>query len=210
MNQTYEQLSLDGFDPPQGPRQPPRFIPRELLFFAIHLGRIAAAQSTQLAHELINTQGVGGKPHRVLHCTLLPLGDFTKIPDEIVQALLLAGSRVVAPSFDMAWDRVMRFGRESAALGPLVLRAGAGEPELRALQKAICSTIDAPTPGVRIKRSFTPHVTLARTGFIQERAIEPIRLGVREFSLVHSIQSRGWHEVLGSWRLQDQGEVEGY
>jgi 2'-5' RNA ligase len=212
MNQTYEQLSLDGFDPPapaspppppQGPQRPPRFMPRELLFFAIYLGRIAAAQSTQLAYELINMQAVGARPHRILHCTLLPFGDFTKIPEEIVEALLLAGARVTAPSFDMAWDHVMRFGPESAALGPLVLRAGAGETELRALQTAICSTIEAALPGIRMRWSFTPHVTLARTGFIQQRAIEPIRLGVREFSLVHSIQSRGWHEMLGSWRLQD-------
>ena len=205
----FEQLSLGGFEPPIPSSSPPvpppgsqRFVPRELLFFAVYLGRIAAAQSTQLAHELINTQPIQTKPHRVLHCTLLPFDDFTTTPEAIVQSLLLAGGRVTAPSFKMAWDHVMRFGR-GGAIGPLVLRAGTGETELMALQRAICSAVEIVLPGFKAKWSFTPHVTLARTGFVQDRAIEPIRLTVREFSLVHSIQNRGWHEMLGSWRLQD-------
>jgi hypothetical protein len=73
--------------------------------------------------------------HSDRHGSCLASCYFTKIPEEIVQALLLAGARVTAASFDMAWDDVMRFGPESAALGPLVLRAGAGETEVMALPR---------------------------------------------------------------------------
>lgn len=198
----FEQPSFDRFEPSRRPAPPRRFTPRELLFFAIHFGRIAGAQSTQLAYELIDLQPVPARPHRTPHCTLLPFGDIAKTPQTILRALLFAGAGIRAPSFEMTWDHVMRFGPEAAAIGPLVLCPGRGETELRGLQKALCSTVEAALPGFRVGWSFTPHVTLARTGFVQERAVEPIRLTVGKVSLVHSIQKEGRHEMLGSWPLR--------
>ena len=179
-----EQLSFDGFGPPGSPPAPSQrrrelrgFVPGEPLFFAIHLVGTAAGQSIQLAHELIALQSEKAKPHRVFHCTLLSLGDFTRTPEVILDALVLAGARVAVPAFETTWDYVMRFGRETDPIGPLVLRPGDGEAELHALFEAICLSVEAVLPGFRARRSFVPHVILARTAFYFRAACRAYSLG---------------------------------
>jgi 2'-5' RNA ligase len=59
--------------------------------------------------------------------------------------------------------------------------------------------------GGHLKRTFTPHVTLAysRGTLLQSTAIEPVVWRVGEIALIHGVVGQPQQQVLARWPLHD-------
>jgi RNA 2',3'-cyclic 3'-phosphodiesterase len=169
-----EQLSLTGFD---------TAAPTDQLYFAILPDADAAAHIEQRAQRLHDELGLRGKPlaPERFHITLHDLGEYAGLPQNIVTVACDAAAAVALPPFDIAFDRVVSFGG-----GSLVLRGSDGLAALIAFRQALGTAMTGAGLGRRVKRSFTPHVTLlygARR--VAEQAVDAIGWKAREFVLVH-------------------------
>lgn len=113
------QASLPGFD--AAPK------PTDRLFFAIFPDTDAAARIAELARRLRGEHGLNGKliDTARFHVTLLHLGDFAGLPQDIVTRAGEAAAAVAMPPFEITFDRAMSFLGRLGEL-PFVLRGGQG------------------------------------------------------------------------------------
>ncbi len=191
-----EQLSFAGFDP--APR------PTDRLLFALFPDVDAAARIARLAWRLRGEQGLSGRPlaPERFHVTLLHLGDYVGLPQDIVAAAAKAASSVAATPFDVAFDRAASF-RGGPGNRPLVLRGADAAGALAAFHQALGATMSKAGLGRHVKRDYAPHVTLLydERG-IDEQAVETVGWAVHEFVLVHSLLGRTRHVPLARWPLR--------
>jgi 2'-5' RNA ligase len=192
-----EQLSLLGFEPTP---------PTDRLFFAIFPDADAAARIAKLAERLRGKGGLKGKPLATerFHVTLHHLGDYIRLPQDIVAAAREAAAAVTAPPFDVLFDYAVSFvGRPRNR--PFVLRGGDGVAALMAFQQSLGLAMRKAGLGRWVDQRFTPHVTLLYDDrFVDEQRIEPIGWAVHEFVLVHSLLGRSEHIPLERWPLGAQ------
>jgi tRNA(adenine34) deaminase len=171
------------------------------LFLAVLPDRAARERLDALGQILKREHGLQGRALRPehLHITLHHLGDYRKIPQNVVDAASRAvASLVSAPTFDVILDRVVTFQRPGSK--PIVAVGGDGVLALetfhRQLQKALVRQ------GIKPEARFKPHATLLYDPQgIPERAAEPIAWTVGEVVLVHSLLGRTTHEHLARWSL---------
>jgi 2'-5' RNA ligase len=136
------------------------------------------------------------------HATLHFLGDHAALRPSLVDGAVAAAERVSAVPFAWTLDSASSFrGREP----PCVLHGAEACAPLQQLWQALGHTL---TPalagqGVRLERSFTPHVTLAYShgAMLPELAVESVTWPVAEFALVHHVVGQGAYQILGSWPL---------
>lgn len=173
------------------------------LFFAILSPREAAAEITECIRILRVAHGLKGRPIAParLHVSLHGLGSFFRLPDTVIVSAREAGASVAMPPFEIVFDRVLSFGKGDGTR-PFVMRPGGDPAALVALHRTLGEATTKAGLGRRFASRFTPHMTLLydnRT--VKEHAIEPIRLTVSDFALVHSLVGQSRYVELARWPL---------
>lgn len=198
-----EQFSFPGFDAPVSRLRQARAprVERALhsLFFAIlpapvDLSRIDAAASAVRQQRGVERGLV--KAER-LHVTCCDLGDFNETPPQtLVDAAVAVAAVLARSSFEIVFDRVMRFKGNRA----LALLADDGAGELKAFRAALGQALSQ--AGLGVDSGGAPHMTLGYGGDdVSESLADPIRWTARDFVLVHSLVGKGEHRQLGRWPL---------
>jgi len=176
----------------------------EVLPYSLFFSIFPKADDAHAVAELTNTLrlrfGLTGKPllpHR-LHVTLHDLGDYAEIPQDIVDAAIGAGDSLVADAFEVVFDCALSY----PSSGTYVLSGAEGTRQLTAFRELLGEAMQS--QGLRVKRSFTPHMTLMYDRHpVAEHSIEPARWVAYEFVLIRSHKGLGKYDLLGSWPLQE-------
>lgn len=172
--------------------------PVDGLFFAVFPEAGAAGRITALAHRLLESHGLRGRPLAAgrLHVSLHKLGGYAGLPPSAVAAAVEAAAAVSMRPFTVRFDRGMTFERRHGP-GPHVLLGGEGVIGLEALHRLLGSALSRSA-----RAGFQPHVTLFYGDRrIAEHPIEPIDWIVREFVLVRSLVGRSRYQHLARWTL---------
>lgn len=199
-----QQLFLP-FEAPQiKPVGPRRRVERDRLFFAVLSPRDAAREITERIRLLRIEHGLQGRPIAParLHISLHGVGDYFQLPGAVIASAREAGASVAMPPFEIVLDRVLSF-RKNKTEWPFVLRAGGDLPGLVLLHRLLGEAMKREGLGQRGMRSFTPHMTLLYDDrAAKEQAIEPIRIPVSDFALVHSLVGQSRYVELARWPLR--------
>ena len=177
--------------------------PTDRLFFAIYPNADAAARIARLARSLRDEHRLRGKPLAIkrLHVTLLHLGDYPGLPQDILAAASQAAATVAMPPFQVSFDRASSFRRPRKL--PFVLRAGDDVATLMAFHRTLVTAMTQVGLGCREEPHYTPHVTLLYDDhWVADEPVETIAWTVREFVLVDSLIGQGRHVPLARWSLR--------
>ena len=168
------------------------------LFFSIFPVPGEAMEVAQRGAALLMAQGLSGKPllpHR-LHVTCHDLGNYAQVPQDQVDAAIRAGDALSFDAFDVVFDCALSY----PSSGTYVLSGRDGTRQLTAFREVLGEAMRG--EGLRVSRSFTPHMTLAYDRHVvAEHAIEPVRWRAREFVLIRSHVGQGQYDTLGRWLL---------
>ena len=180
---------------------PPSALDR--LFFAVLSCSDTALQIAERITPLRDEHGLKGRPiaSQRLHVSLHGLGDYPGLPEILVELARRAGASVSMPPFEIAFDPVMSFNRKDRKR-PLVLRVGSDLAVLETFHRLVGEAMKKAGLGRWVAPRFTPHMTLLYDNrIVREQAIEPIRLTVSDFALVHSLVGRSRYIELARWPL---------
>lgn len=192
----FEQASFDfGLLP-----QPPRPRKPERVFFCIGAGK-AAASIDPCRTAIMQEDRIRGSPIPAdrFHVSLFHVGDFKRIPSYIPFAACRAAERVRMDPFEIMLDRVATFpgGRPDRKATVLL----GGSDALLELHGRLL--VELNRIGLSVPVRFTPHMTLFYAPVsVRPRRIDPIRLQVEEFFLIHSALWLTRYTVLGRWPRQ--------
>ncbi len=180
-------------DEPARPKRPER------LFFAVVPELEASLQIGRMVDGFIAERELKGARIRAdrLHISLHHIGDYKRLKSATVYAAKLAGDAVSARPFDMEFHAAETFdtGRDRR---PLVL-LGQGDA-LFAFQEILGSAMQK--NGLRPAGDFKPHMTLLYGSTkVPQQPIDPIRLHVKGFTLIHSEVGRTKYNLLHRWSL---------
>lgn len=168
------------------------------LFFSLFPAQQEAADIAGRAAALLAAQGLGAKPllaHR-LHVTCHDLGNHAQVPQDLVDAAIRAGDALSFDAFDVVFDHALSY----PSSGTYVLSGREGTRQLTAFREVLGEALRS--EGLRVSRSFTPHMTLAYDRHVvAEHAIEPVIWRAREFVLIRSHVGQGQYDTLGRWSL---------
>lgn len=186
-------------DLPARPKRPER------LFFGLLPDPETARRVETLAERYNRTRRLAGKrvDRERLHVSLHHVGDFKRLETRYIHAARRAARAVSMPRFEMTFRRLASFEGAPSGDGrqrgrPLVLLAE-GEA-LSALHKRLGSAMRE--SGLRAAEEFAPHMTLFYgAGAVPVEAIEPIRVAVGEFVLIHSERGLGRYNLIDRWPL---------
>ena len=173
------------------------------LFLAMLPDAEAAARIAALAASECARHGLRGRPLRTdhLHVTLFHLGDWHGVPADVVAATERAAETLREAPFELAFDEVASFPTRNARK-PFVLRASAGNEELRGFRARLAEAFGRNGLAKWARDDFEPHVTLAYDDtVVPARRVETLAWTAREFVLVHSLVGRGKHTPVARWRL---------
>lgn len=192
-----QQLSL--FDEQPSKAQPLT----DRLFFAIVPPPELAESIFTFAHERRLKEGMKGRPLPAdrLHMTLLHLGDFAGMPEELVKGAMDHAAKLAATlaPFEISFDVIGNFSRRPVRK-PLVLLQDHQEPQLKSLVQHLLRALNLPQGG---SLKFNPHITLLYDEkSIMMEHIEPFTWQVDEIVLIHSLVGQSRHVTLGRWKLE--------
>ncbi len=175
--------------------------PIHRLFLAAFPDPGTAGRLLTLANSLKTEHGLQGKPllPERFHVTLHHLGDFSGIPQKVVDAASRAASSLVSTApFEVSFDRVVTFRARDQK--PLVLVGDEGVAPLLDFHRRL-ETVLARF-GIKPETRFKPHLTLLydRQG-IPETTVERLGWTVNEIVLVHSLLGQTKHVPLARWSL---------
>ena len=163
-------------------------------FFALYPPPILARQTVEAMSPFAEGARMM-RPER-LHVTLDILNDYAEWPDEIVPALVAAGSAVAAAPFEVTLDTV------SGGAHTVALRSRLNNAPLNRLHRSIAAARTGLGVDGRYGYAFSPHMTLAyRKGASVNRPVAPITWLAEEFVLIHSLIGQTRHEVIARWPL---------
>lgn len=186
---------------PQRPRRKFGASQKHRIFLAALPDAAAAARVHALTEELKAKHGFTANPilPEHLHVTLFHLGDWPKLPDEIVRLAGDAAAQVRVPPFDVLFSRAESF-RNSTGIYPFVLTGG--KAQWTALHEALRAALAKAGLGGATHGVFEPHITLTYDKVrVKPHAIDPIGWTVRDFVLIHSQLGKTTHHRLGCWPL---------
>jgi RNA 2',3'-cyclic 3'-phosphodiesterase len=184
------------------PRRPVR---PERLFFGLFPDAGTLALVSQFRQLFFDENDLRGNPLKAarLHLSLHLIGDYKRLRTKFVYAATLIAKTVAMPPFEVTFRAIKSFD-EGPPIGgkrrgrPLVL-LGEGDA-LFDLHSALGGAMAK--NGLRSEIHFTPHMTLSYDPkAIAEQAIEPIRMTVSEFVLIHSELWLTKYNVLDRWPL---------
>lgn len=174
------------------------------LFFAFLPETRVAAASASLAGALRVEHGLKGRPRppAALHVSLFEVQECDgDVPPSVLKAACDAAAGIVAPVFDVTFDRAVSFGGRSGS-PPVVLRAEGGNHELIQFRRTLFAAMKRAGVGRNEKDQFTPHMTLLYDQQrIDERPVQPVSWTAREFVLVDSFVGQSRYEIRGRWPL---------
>jgi 2'-5' RNA ligase len=177
--------------------------PLDRLFFAILSPPETAVHIAERIHFLRAEHGLKGRPigSGRLHISLHGLGDHPRLPKTLIEQARRAGASVAMPPFEIEFDRAMSFARKNEK-PPVVLRASGDVTLLMTFHRLLGEALKRARLCRRVPSHFTPHMTLLYDQrVVKEQAIEPVRLPVRDFALVHSLVGRSHYIELARWPL---------
>lgn len=194
------QLAFDfSLHEPWRPKRPER------LFFGLLPDAETAARVARIRDRFLREHGLEGRRTSTdrLHVSLHHVGDYGRLRSAFVYAAREAAKAVSLPPFEMSFGLIRSF-EDIPSVGdvprrqPLVL-LGEGEAASHLHQALGAAMV---RNGLRAGQSFTPHMTLLY-GItpVPARKIEPVRLAVRDFALIHSKLGLTQYEVIGRWPL---------
>jgi len=176
---------------------------KDALFFAVLPSDEVRIRATHVRQRLVAEHSLQDvllrpAPER-FHISVFGVGEFGRLRREHVDAAMRAASVVVLPSFEMRLDTVASFGRARRDgrmhRRPLVLFGEAAD--LSELRRVLANAFKRGHAG-----QFAPHMTLLYSPtVIGSTRIEPFRLAVSEFVLIHSEVGLTRHHIIGRWRL---------
>ncbi len=176
-----------------------RTAPLYRLFFALKPPPMVARRIDHFAETIAPGQTRILIDHH--HVTLGITADRTDYPYEQVKALRRAALGIKAEPFDLTLDH-LSFSARSAALRPAKAITG-----LKRLQEQIAAAMRRAEVGERPEWSFSPHQTLFyRDGRPDQQRIDGFGWRAEEVVLVCSHVGLTRHEILGSWRLEGDGQ----
>lgn len=170
------------------------------LFLGIMPDLACARHIEEMAYSLRTKHALTGLPIGAnrLHVTLCHIGDYEGLPNRIVEQAKEAAARIILPSFDATFDRVMSFRGSNA----FVLRASDSNVALHELRQSIVKALKTYGPRCLSGTTFTPHLTLLYDGqIVAEHPVEPVCFKVREFVLIHSLLNQSTYFHLARWPL---------
>ena len=164
----------------------------------------AAVPDVDAAAEMYRVAGILKQAHRFtrkrvprerLHVSLLFLGHGS---EQLLRDACEAVAGVKMTPFEVSFDRTASFcGRPGNY--PFVLVGGDALDRLTSLGHALDAAIAESGVAGRVRRDFTPHVTLLYGDrAVEEYPVAPIRWTVSEFVLIHSLQG---HRHVARWRF---------
>lgn len=177
----------------------------ERLFFGLFPDAETSERVIQFRRWFLDENDLKGNPLKAarLHVSLHHIGDYKRLREKFIYAAALTAKTVAMPPFEVTFRAIKSFEEGPPIVGrrhgrPLVL-LGEGEALLdlhSVLGGAMAKN------GLRAEASFTPHMTLSYDPkAIVEQPIEPIRMTVNEFVLVHSELWLTKYNVLDRWPL---------
>jgi 2'-5' RNA ligase len=184
------------------PRRPVR---PERLFYGLFLDAGTSARVCRFRRQFLDEDHLKARPLKTarLHLSLHHIGDYKCLRTKIIYAATLTAKTVAMPPFEVTFRAIKSFEEGPPIDGrrrgrPLVL-LGEGDA-LFTLHSALGGAMAK--NGLRSEARFTPHMTLSYDlKAIAEQAIEPIRMMVTEFVLVHSELWLTKYNVLDRWPL---------
>jgi RNA 2',3'-cyclic 3'-phosphodiesterase len=191
----FKQLYFPGLEPRQ---------PRDNLFFGILSPANSAIEISKAADDLRNLYGLNGRliAQERLHVSLHAVGRFDGLPNFIIERAHEAGELVSTSPFPLMFDRVMSFDIKRDKR-PFVLRPGHDLASLFTLHDVLGEAMKRAKIGRYVMSRFVPHMTLLYDRrVVRERPIEPIRMNVRDFVLVHSLVGQSRYIELARWPLR--------
>lgn len=194
-----QQLSL--FDPAPSPAQKAT----DRLFLALLPEPTIAQAIYDFAQERRTREGMKGRPIAPdrLHVSLLHLGDFAGLPQELVQSSSERMSTLAAtlPAFEVSFDVIGNFSRRPLRK-PLVLLQDHQDAQLKNLAEKLLRTFGPPRSGGGSTK-FNPHVTLLYDEMtVPLESIPPFVWQVNEIVLVHSLIGQSRYVILDRWALK--------
>jgi 2'-5' RNA ligase len=193
------EFCCDGSEGRRRPKKP------ETLFFAIRPDAETAVRVARLRDQFVAGLALKGTPLKTerLHVSLCHVGDYTRLRSRhIYRAKRAAKTVALAPfvvtfgaiaSLEPAWPVDAQWYRRPLAL----LAAGRSLCELRRLLDSGLHKF-----GASDVEEFQPHMTLLYgPTAVPVQAIEPIRLAVDEFVLIHSERGLTRHHTIERWPL---------
>jgi 2'-5' RNA ligase len=189
-----DQACLPGFE---------RRVPRDRLFFGLLSRANSAMEISKAADGLRRLHGLKGRliePER-LHVSLHAIGQYDGLPNSIIERAYKAAAMVSTPPFPLMFDRVASFDNQSEKR-PFVLRPGNDLARLLKLHSVLGEAMKRTRIGRYVRPHFAPHMTLLYDSrVVRERPIEPIRMDVQDFALVHSLVGQRRYIELARWPL---------
>ncbi len=185
----------------------PGFAPRSLydnLFFGILSQANSAVRIIKAADNLRSLHGLNGRliEQERLHVSLHAIGRFDGLPNSVIERAYEAGAMVSTSPFPLTFDRVMSFDTRRDKR-PVVLRPRCDLAPLFALHDVLGEAMKRVRIGRYVTSRFVPHMTLLYDRrMLQERPIEPIRINVQDFVLVHSLVGQSRYVELARWPLR--------
>jgi len=174
---------------------------KERIFFACVPDDSTAAEIHALAAQIKRDNTLEGTlilPEH-LHVTLFHLGDWPKLPEEIVNLASGAASHINVPAFEVAFQRAESF-RNSTGVYPFVLTSDSAP--WHALHGALGAALGEAGLGAATRGEFKPHMTLT---YDRQRmkpfAVPPVTWRISAFVLIHSQLGKTNHIHLGRWAL---------
>ncbi len=142
----------------------------------------------------------------LFHVSLHYLGD--GLPQSKIDKACAVAATIVAPPFDIIFDRVASFGGNSKSR-PVVLFGTEGVAALKEFHQTLGLALQKAGLVRGNAKSYTPHMTMlydARR--IEEQAFGPFTWNAREFCLVRSLVGQHKHVVLGRWPLRTERDKQ--
>jgi RNA 2',3'-cyclic 3'-phosphodiesterase len=184
------------------PRRPER---PERLFYGLFPDAETSERVSRFRRWFLDENDLKGNPLKParLHVSLHLIGDYKRLRTKFIYAAALTAKMVAMPPFEVTFRAIKSFEEGPPIRGrrrgrPLVL-LGEGDA-LFELHSALGGAMAK--NGLRAGASFTPHMTLSYDPkAIAEQLIEPIRMTVNEFVLIHSELWLTKYNVLDRWAL---------
>jgi RNA 2',3'-cyclic 3'-phosphodiesterase len=186
-------------DFPHRPARPER------LFYGLFPDAVTSARVSRFRRRFLCENHLKGNPLKAarLHVSLHHIGDYKRLRTKFIYAAVQTAKTVAMPPFEVTFRAIKSF-EEGPPIGgrlrgrPLVL-LGEGDALFK-LHSALGGAMAK--NGLRSQVCFTPHMTLSYDlKAIAEQAIEPIRMMVTEFVLIHSELWLTKYNMLDRWPL---------
>ncbi|RXT27990.1 2'-5' RNA ligase [Rhizobium leguminosarum] len=195
------QMLLDFGDDKKGRGRPGKNHDAEhRLFFALYPPDAIEQQAASIAHDYRRTFSLSGKPRlTTLHVTIIWVGDYARLPEDVVFAALQAGAAVESAPIAMSFDRIMRFPQARA----LVLCGEGGRKPLTRLRVQLGVSMHNAGFPHNIGGNFKPHMTLLydRKTVPPATLDTPVSWTASEFLLIHSVLGKTEHRIIDRWPL---------